>query len=572
MSMVARLGLAVALVVASARPVTSDPATPAATPISQLEETVAFLATAITPDQESIDYLASIDLRTGLAPSPQNDPLADPNDAHGRGQVPDCLCSLDYYTTQFLTFTADGRRLVGARVTCPPAIVVYDRLSGRRLRQLWHGGRVGGIALSPDGRTLAAAVCAVGTNRQRSGRVCLWDIDSGEVIGYVAVGEPVSAVAFMPDGQTLVTGGDDGLVLLWSRESGEQLRCIGKHNREVTVVAVAPDGRTVASGGNDRTIRLWNATDGKELHQLVHPKEMSFVTFSPDGRIVACVSGGSYYSPEGGTYLWDLATGKELPHFQHHPEASMGVGFSADGRLLATTDPKGVYLWEVATGLARHTVDSRTDTHRGSYGAAAALSPDGRALAATGSLNAVWDATGRSPNGQLAETRFTPRGLDDLWQSLGDREATAAHAAVWALVAARGASVELVRDRLAPATAVDLERVKRLIANLDEERFAVRQAAGRELERLDDVRVADLLRQVLANKPALEVQRRAERVLATVASVAHPERARAVRAVEVLERIGTPEARATLERLASGAADSYLTRAARSAVERLSKP
>jgi hypothetical protein len=372
----------------------------------------------------------------------------------------------------------------------------------------------------------------------------------------------------MPDGATLVTGGDDGLVLLWSVETGEQLRQVGQHNREVTAVAVAADGRTVASGGNDCAVRLWNAADGKELQQLVHPKEISFVGFSADGRMVACVSGGGYPNPEGGAYLWDVASGKELPRFQHHPEAGMGVGFSADGRLLATTDRNGVYVWEVATGLVRQTMDaSRTEGYR--YGAAAAFSPDGRAVAASGAFNALWDATGRSPKGQLVETSFTPRGLDHLWQSLGDREATTAHAAVWALVAARGSSVELLRDRLAPATAVDLELAKRLIANLDDGRFEVRQAAGRALERLDDIRVPDLIKQALADMPSIELEQRAERVLATIAGSAHPERARAMRAVEVLERIGTSEARAAIARLAGGAADASLTRMARSALERL---
>jgi len=261
-----------------------------------------------------------------------------------------------------------------------------------------------------------------------------------------------------------------------------------------------------------------------------------------------------------------------LPHFQQHPEASMSVSFSADGRLLATTGRNGVYLWEVATGQVRQVVDGRGDSGRASHAAGVALSQDGRAVAATGLLNAVWDATGRSPHGDLNEAHFTARGLDDLWQSLGERQATRAHASVWALVAARASAVDLVRERLAPAGAVDLERGKRLVADLDDPQFDVRQAAARELERLDDVRVVDMLHKVLADMPSLELQQRTERVLVAVAGAAHPERARALRAVEVLERIGTPDARACLERLAGGAADSYLTRTARAAVERLTRP
>jgi hypothetical protein len=575
-SIVVRLALALVLVVASAQLVSSDngSAPPVDPELAGLEATVSFLGTAITPDQQTIDYLGSIDLGTGLPPVPEADPSPAAEDPHGRARSPDRLCTLSShwsFVLQFLACTPDGRRIVGARVTCPPTIVVCDRFSGRCVRQLWHGGRVGGISLSPDGRTVAAAVCATGGNRQRNSRVSLWNIDSGQLIGTVADGASVSAVAFMPDGETLVTGGEDGLVQLWSL-AGTPPRCLGKHNREITAVAVAPDGRTVASGSKDCTVRLWNSADGEELRQLLHPKEVSFVTFAPDGRTLACINGGIYWNLEGTTYLWEVSSGKELPHFQHHPAAGMGVGFSGDSRLPATSDPSGVYVWEVATGQVRQVVDKRADAHRALLATATVLSPDGRAVVASGSLTAVWDVTSRSPTGHLVETQFTARGLEDLWQSLGARDAARAHAAVWALVAARASSVELLGDRLSPAAAVDLERIKRLVGELDDARFDIRQAAGRELEGLDDVRVADVLRQTLADMPSLELQRRSERVLVAVTSAASPERARALRAVEVLERIGTPEALACLERVAGGAADSYLTRAARGAVERLTRP
>jgi hypothetical protein len=70
----------------------------------------------------------------------------------------------------------------------------------------------------------------------------------------------------------------------------------------------------------------------------------------------------------------------------------------------------------------------------------------------------------------------------------------------------------------------------------------------------------------------LEVRRRIELLLekhdrATLA----PERVREVRALEILEQVGTPEARELLEKLTKGASEARLTREAKASVERLAK-
>jgi hypothetical protein len=122
---------------------------------------------------------------------------------------------------------------------------------------------------------------------------------------------------------------------------------------------------------------------------------------------------------------------------------------------------------------------------------------------------------------------------------------------------------------LRPAPLPDPQRVVRLLADLDNEQFPVREKASRELRELR-APVEAALRQVLAGKPSLEARRRVERLLESLSEWS-PEELRCLRAVEALEHSGTREACALLEVLAAGAPAARLTREAKAALERLSR-
>ena len=104
---------------------------------------------------------------------------------------------------------------------------------------------------------------------------------------------------------------------------------------------------------------------------------------------------------------------------------------------------------------------------------------------------------------------------------------------------------------------------------LESEQFAVREKAQRELEELGDL-AEPVLRQALEGKPSLEMRRRVQAVLEHLRGpVTQPELLRSLRAVAVLEDIGTPEARGLLETLAADADEARQTREAKAALRRL---
>jgi hypothetical protein len=113
--------------------------------------------------------------------------------------------------------------------------------------------------------------------------------------------------------------------------------------------------------------------------------------------------------------------------------------------------------------------------------------------------------------------------------------------------------------------------MRRLLANLGSEGFPVRNRAQAEIEALGDL-AEPALRQALKGKPSLEVERRIQGLLEKLRGpVRRLDTRRAVRAVAVLEDIGTPEARRILETLAGGAEGARLSRDAQAALERLAR-
>jgi hypothetical protein len=101
----------------------------------------------------------------------------------------------------------------------------------------------------------------------------------------------------------------------------------------------------------------------------------------------------------------------------------------------------------------------------------------------------------------------------------------------------------------------------------DRDDLATRESAKKQLSELADL-AEPALRAALHDKLSLEKRRRVEDLLKRLDASVSPELLRGVRAVEVLESLGTPEARQVLQTLAKGAAESRLTREANAALKR----
>jgi WD40 repeat protein/serine/threonine protein kinase len=306
-------------------------------------------------------------------------------------------------------------------------------------------------------RSLEQAESAGDQDLQRVIRLNLdgWRTQSTTLVALLPHRSHVAAVAFSPDGRTVLTGGYDGIAQLWDVATGAPIGLplhveflqvqfpflpIGLPLRvqfpqvqsPILAVAFSPDSRIAATAEANGNVRLWDGRTGasSSLLPLHHPAGVLALAFSPDGHtlLTGC--------DDGSAWLWNPADGRPVGHpMRRHKKTVRVVAFSPDGRTIATGSEDGTArLWNASSqepvgDPLRHEDDVRDlafdpEGHRlltGSYDQTArvwdvatgqplgrlehgymvtsvAFSPDGR-TAATGGANAVvrlWDVeTGR---------------------------------------------------------------------------------------------------------------------------------------------------------------------------------
>jgi WD40 repeat protein len=88
----------------------------------------------------------------------------------------------------------------------------------------------------------------------------LWDAATGKAVATLEGHKGwVSAVAFSPDGQRVLTGSDDKKAILWDAATGKAVATLEGHKGSVLAVAFSPDGHRVLTGSGDNTAMLWAA-------------------------------------------------------------------------------------------------------------------------------------------------------------------------------------------------------------------------------------------------------------------------------------------------------------------------
>src|SRR5207249_2726397 len=164
-----------------------------------------------------------------------------------------------------------------------------------------------------------------------------------------------------------------------------------------------------------------------------------------------------------------------------------------------------------------------------------------------------------------------PKDLDKLWEQLASDDAAAAFRAMATLAKSPKETLVFLKGRLQPVPPPDPKLIEKLVADLNSPQYNTRQKATADLEKLADL-AGPAIREQLKGKPSLEMRKRLEALIDKLdGPVTLPELLRGLRTVEVLELIGTPEARALLEPVAKGAPGHRLTEAAQDAIRRLDK-
>lgn len=496
----------------------------------------------------------------------------------------------------------------------PP--VVWDPFTGKTVYRLDHYAAAVGLGVTPDGRVSVR-------HADRSVRVYAAD---GKPLGErtARANRPgITLLGLTPDGTASVEyDAKDRKLFTYDTASGTGTAWPQEFTTPPHTVRFDPTGRRAyVAGGNYAGV--FEVGSGRK----VRTTEMSGAAgFSDDGRAVALVGRKELR-------VYEVASGKErltaeLPatDFDSQEDTRFSrsrwgdeegdssslprgaVQFSADGGRVAVFWTTGrVTAYDTADGALRFREPRTWSTTR-----IAALRPDGDWFATTTrtqrriALRNVSDPRADRNAIILADCKsavvaltFTPDGkrlisahddgttlvwdveaalktpptpdpepVESLWLLLASGDAKQAGRGVAGLVARPDAAVQLLAEETRPVVMPPADKLKAAIATLGDRAFKVREAAEKQLRAWGEL-AADELTAAEPNANAEQGERIRRLLEALDGEETDLDRLQLLRAVEVLERVGSPSAKAVLEKLGTGAGVSSVTREAKEALKRL---
>jgi len=302
----------------------------------------------------------------------------------GKARMSECSTAL----------SKDGKTLVSVHYD---RIRIWDVKSGklrRTIRDYFNsfGVRTHGVALSPDGKTLAARGPGVA--------VLLWDVTTGKRLHRFpdSHDDRVLSTAVSPNGKLVATSAGDGTMRLWNSTTGKAARVLRFGYGKLTAansIAFSADGSILAAGGYDNdplhsfigTVEFWDVASGKKFLSKTASDRVQAVAFAPDGKTIAVAAGLGAGSPKNhgrpSIAIWGVAGGKEIAKLEGHENRIRWMSFSKDGKQLTSVDSGGsIHLWNLSR---KKKADSfYADGHRRNSLTSAAFSLDRKILATSG--------------------------------------------------------------------------------------------------------------------------------------------------------------------------------------------
>ncbi|RKU30757.1 hypothetical protein C6497_03500 [Candidatus Poribacteria bacterium] len=352
-----------------------------------------------------------------------------------------------------ISFSPDGRTLASG--SPDKTVRLWDVATGIEKKTLsGHPHAITSITFSPDGKTVASGNMGIdGGDRLYEITVRLWDAFTGELKHTLTdfTGE-VNSLAFSSDGEVLVSGEGypDNVVQLWNTDTGKSIHSFKSQVGSIEQVFITPDntiislggdnkvqawdsitltpknllpdkvgrvigltssfdGKTFVSCGEDKIIRLWNTETGRNTHEFSIYNRTTNISLSPNQEFLITKDLGNVLG------VWEIETGILKHTITGFTDPIRDIALAADDNTIACASYRVVEIWQISTGNKLHTLaghDHNVDT--------VAFNSDG-SLLASGSFDTsirLWDAMSgvyqhtltQDRIGEVSSLAFSPDG------------------------------------------------------------------------------------------------------------------------------------------------------------------
>lgn len=206
------------------------------------------------------------------------------------------------------------------------------------------------LAFSPDGNTLAVG--------NATGDIMLWSLDTGELSNTLLEHRAeVTGIAYNAQGSLMVSSSgyfnnkDDNAVHIWDAHEETELYVFEHHQQRVVGVAFHPRGTQVISADDGGLLMIWRPKDGAILHKIVTPSPINHVALSPDGALIATAHGSERALKDSTLRLWNSQTGEMVREITELTDWVLHVTFSPDGNTVLASDyANRVAGWSIIGG------------------------------------------------------------------------------------------------------------------------------------------------------------------------------------------------------------------------------
>jgi WD40 repeat protein len=450
-----------------------------------------------------------------------------------------------------LLFLKNGSQLVSSGLD--KTIRLWNVESANLITTLaGHQASVLSISLSPDEKHIYST--------SFDGTLRIWDIERYQEILRQSLPDLTYEARPSPTGSLFASAKNKRIVISYG-PNGKIAKELTAAGRGFAHFDFSTRGGLIAfsDGKSETNIKIMNTSDWTISAEFGSPRPdlgIGGIRFSPDQRLLAAVTGN-------GIWVWDL-TKRQLLSTMRAPDLAgvQDLSFSPDGRMIAGgISDSQIFVWETYSGSPICILKG----HKGSVDTVQ-FSPN-QGILASGSNDQtilLWDLAKFlwQKNAQI----LAKKSLEELWHGLREEKPSVAYECIWEMVARREATVTFLKNRLLPVMTPSAARKHELVADLGSDSFKNREIASRELIRLVELCDAELLKEK-EQTTSLELARRIENILKTKV-ITDPTRLQQLRAIAVLEYIGSPAAFSIVEELSRGGEESSITKEAKASARR----